>query len=171
MYIVTLTLCCCSQGCQSIRKRVRVLICISPLGEGRVNENDVKIAQSPPPTSPNGEASPAQKMQNGLIPETRPTPAKDKTAVAEEKASKAAPEAVATSQKKVEGTSKDDQKGQSKNPQNGLNVQNGLAGKSDGSAEGKATAEKHKPQGDCVVCGHLARNLCSGCKSVFYCSR
>ena len=97
--------------------------------------------------------------------------------MAEEKASKAAPEAVATSQKKVEGTSKDDQKGQSGETgqnvgsQNGLNVQNGIAGKSDGSADGKATAEKHKPQGDCVVCGHLARNLCSGCKSVFYCSR
>ena len=27
------------------------------------------------------------------------------------------------------------------------------------------------PTGDCVVCGRLARALCSGCKHVFYCSR
>ena len=39
------------------------------------------------------------------------------------------------------------------------------------SAAAAATAEKPKPQSDCVVCGHLARNFCSSCKHVFYCTR
>ena len=34
-----------------------------------------------------------------------------------------------------------------------------------------SAAAKPKPQGDCVVCGHLAKNFCSSCKHVFYCTR
>lgn len=30
---------------------------------------------------------------------------------------------------------------------------------------------EQKPQGDCEVCGHLAKSFCSGCKHVFYCKR
>ena len=27
------------------------------------------------------------------------------------------------------------------------------------------------PEGDCAVCGHLAKLICGGCKNVFYCKR
>ena len=111
-----------------------------PIGEGRVHENEANIAQPPPPP-PNDVESPARKTENGKCappPETEPTSVEEGTATAtatEEDASKAAPEAVAT------------------------------------SPAAAANAEKHKPQGDCVVCGHLARNFCSSCKHVFYCTR
>ncbi len=35
----------------------------------------------------------------------------------------------------------------------------------------KSRPPEHRPKGDCVVCGHLARTFCSSCKHVFYCSR
>jgi hypothetical protein len=35
----------------------------------------------------------------------------------------------------------------------------------------KAAEEEKVPQGDCVVCGHLAKSFCSGCKHIFYCTR
>ena len=38
-------------------------------------------------------------------------------------------------------------------------------------AQEETRTEKHKPQGDCVVCGHLAKNFCASCKHVFYCDR
>lgn len=41
-------------------------------------------------------------------------------------------------------------------------------------AEKEAVEDKKEapvPTGDCVVCGRLARALCSGCKHIFYCSR
>ncbi len=40
--------------------------------------------------------------------------------------------------------------------------------------EDKKDASKtpeHRPKGDCVVCGELARTFCSSCKHVFYCKR
>ena len=39
--------------------------------------------------------------------------------------------------------------------------------------EEKAVEDKKSlvPQGDCAVCGKLAKALCSGCKHIFYCSR
>ena len=106
-----------------------------PIGEGRVDENEAEIAQPPPP--PNDVESPTQKTENGKCapPETEPTSVGETATATEEEASKAAPEAVAT------------------------------------SPAAAANAEKHKPQGDCVVCGHLARNFCSSCKHVFYCTR
>jgi hypothetical protein len=35
----------------------------------------------------------------------------------------------------------------------------------------KKAAPEKKPQGDCVVCGHLAKNFCASCKHVFYCTK
>ena len=37
--------------------------------------------------------------------------------------------------------------------------------------EKKKETEKKVPEGDCTLCGKLARMLCSGCKNVFYCDR
>ena len=35
----------------------------------------------------------------------------------------------------------------------------------------KPDEEERVPQGDCVVCGRLAKSFCSGCKHIFYCTR
>ena len=37
--------------------------------------------------------------------------------------------------------------------------------------ETEKTETKKVPEGDCILCGKLARMLCSGCKNVFYCNR
>ena len=85
------------------------------------------------------------ELENGkCAPETKPTSVEEETTAAiEEDASKAAPEA-AVAPKVVAATS---------------------------ASAAAAAAAKPKPQGDCVVCGHLAKNFCSSCKHVFYCTR
>jgi hypothetical protein len=35
----------------------------------------------------------------------------------------------------------------------------------------KEEEEERVPQGDCVVCGRIAKSFCSGCKHIFYCTR